>query len=293
MLRYPKIRCQEMDSRLTWRASGRVRLGPRKPKDRKTGDGPRRPSKSRTPSPDSNMPRRARLSLPGIPWHITQRGHNRSVCFFAEADYRLYLERLRELACAFDCAVHAYVLMTNHVHLLVTPAHADSAALLMKHLGQRYVQYVNRAYRRSGTLWEGRFRSCLVQSEVYLLACYRYIELNPVRGGIARHPRDYRWSSYHANALGKADPLLTAHEEYLRLDRDDSSRREAYRELFRLQPDAETLDQIRGATNGNFALGRESFHREIERALGRRARPGKPGRPAVAPAIEGQNISPL
>ena len=111
------------------------------------------------------MPRRARLSLPGIPWHLIHRGNNRSVCFHAEADYQYYLHYLQEFAARFGCAVHAYVLMTNHVHLLVTPSREDSVGLLMKHLGQRYVQYINRTYRRTGTLWEGRFRSCLTQSE--------------------------------------------------------------------------------------------------------------------------------
>ena len=114
------------------------------------------------------MPRRARLSVPGIPWHIIQRGNNRTACFYADEDYRLYLEHLTELSAKFGCAVHAYVLMTNHVHLLLTPEKEESAALLMKHLGQRYVQYVNRTYRRSGTLWEGRFCSCLAQFEEYV-----------------------------------------------------------------------------------------------------------------------------
>ena len=173
------------------------------------------------------MPRRARLSIPGIPWHIIQRGNNRSACFCAEEDYRRYLDTLGTLAPKYGCAVHAYVLMTNHVHLLLTPERADSAALLMKHLGQRYVQYVNRSYRRSGTLWEGRFRSCLTQSEDYVLACYRYIELNPVRASMVAHPRDYRWSSYRANAEGLADSLITPHIEYLRLGADPQERRAA------------------------------------------------------------------
>ena len=125
------------------------------------------------------MPRRARLSIPGIPWHIIQRGNNRSVCFYAEEDYLLYLHYLDEFATKFGCAIHAYVLMTNHVHLLLTPHEADAAGRLMKLLGQRYVQRVNRLYRRSGTLWEGRFRSCVVQDGVYLLGCSRYIELHP------------------------------------------------------------------------------------------------------------------
>ena len=228
------------------------------------------------------MPRRARLSLPGVPWHIIQRGNNRSVCFFAEEDYRFYLHHLEEFALRFGCALHAYVLMTNHVHLLLTPEREDSAALLMKHLSQRYVQYINRTYRRSGTLWEGRFRSCLTQSEDYVLACYRYIEINPVRAGMVNQPQDYRWSSYHANALGKADSLIVPHEQYLSIARTESARREAYRALFKAHLDPETLDEIRQSTNGNFALGGERFKKQIEKALGQRARRGKPGRPRQA-----------
>ena len=156
---------------------------------------------------ERTMPRRARLALAGIPWHIIQRGNNRAVCFHAEDDYQFYLHYLKTFADQFGCAVHAYVLMTNHVHLLLTPEREDSAALLMKHLGQRYVQYINRSYRRSGTLWEGRFRSCLTQSEDYVLACYRYIELNPVRAAMVIKPQDYRWSSFHANGMGKANAM--------------------------------------------------------------------------------------
>lgn len=176
------------------------------------------------------------------------------MCFYAEEDYCRYLDDLSALAPRFGCAVHAYVLITNHVHLLLTPEKADSAAVLMKHLGQRYVQYVNRVYRRSGTLWEGRFRSCLTQSEDYVLACYRYIELNPVRAGLVRHPRDYRWSSFHANGDGKADRLILPHEQ---------ARRQAYRALFRAHLDEETVTAIRQATNGNFVLGNDCFQAEI------------------------------
>ncbi len=225
------------------------------------------------------MPRRARLSLPGIPWHIIQRGNNRSACFFADEDYRLYLNHLTELAERFACAVHAYVLMTNHVHLLLTPEEADGPALLMKHLGQRYVQYVNRTYRRSGTLWEGRFRSCLTQTEDYVLACYRYIELNPVRADMVRHPRAYKWSSYRTNAEGRDDPLITPHDQYRRLGRTWATRRETYRALFKAQFDARELNEIRDATNGNYALGTQRFQEQIEAALGQRAQRGKAGRP--------------
>ena len=225
------------------------------------------------------MPRRARLSLPGIPWHIIQRGNNRSVCFHAEEDYQFYLHYLKEFAEKFGCAVHAYVLMTNHVHLLLTPTRADSAGLLMKHLGQRYVHYINRIYRRTGTLWEGRFRSCLTQSEDYVLACYRYIELNPVRAGMVMKPQDYRWSSYHANGLGKASALITPHDEYRRLGKTESERLEAYRALFRAHVDEALVEEIRSATNGNYALGGKRFQAQVETALGRRAVRGVAGRP--------------
>ena len=228
------------------------------------------------------MPRRARLSLPGIPWHIIQRGNNRSVCFHAEEDYQFYLHYLKEFADKFDCAVHAYVLMTNHIHLLLTPAREDSVGLLMKHLGQRYVQYINRTYKRSGTLWEGRFRSCLAQSEDYVLACYRYIELNPVRAGMVMKPQDYRWSSFHANGLGKASALISPHDEYRRLGHAEAERREAYRALFRAHVDEALVEEIRIATNGNYALGNKRFQAKVETALGRRAVRGISGRPARA-----------
>ena len=149
------------------------------------------------------MPRRPRLILPGIPLHIIQRGNNRQACFYADEDCRNYLVWLQEYANRNRCAPHAYVLMTNHVHLLVTPQTAEGAGQLMKQLGQRYVQYVNRTYRRTGTLWEGRFRSCLTQEEHYVLACYRYIELNPIRAGMVEHPAEYLWSSYRANTQGE------------------------------------------------------------------------------------------
>lgn len=225
------------------------------------------------------MPRRARLSIPGIPWHIIQRGNNRSACFYSELDYRRYLDTLKEQADKCGCQVHAYVLMTNHVHLLLTPEKEGSAALLMKHLGQRYVQYINRTYKRSGTLFEGRFRSCLTQDEVYVLACYRYIELNPVRANIAKHPRDYPWSSYRNNAEGKRSELISPHEQYMRLGQSDLARREAYRSLFKAHIDPEIQNDIRRSTNGNYALGGERFQEEIAAMLNRRVIPGKPGRP--------------
>jgi putative transposase len=225
------------------------------------------------------MPRRARLALPNIPQHLIQRGNNRQACFFADEDYHFYLEWLAEYAGKTGCRIHAYVLMTNHVHLLLSAEQTGAAGMLMKALGQRYVQYVNRTYRRSGTLWEGRFRSCLTQDEAYLLACQRYIELNPVRAVMVEHPAEYRWSSYRANAQGEPDALLHPHLLYSALGSDAASRQAAYRELFRLELEPGLLDEIRRATNGNFALGNERFAGELAAVLGRRVTPGQSGRP--------------
>jgi putative transposase len=184
-------------------------------------------------------------------------------------------------AAKFGCAIHAYVLMTNHVHLLVTPRTIDSVSQTMKHLGQRYVQYFNRKYERSGTLWEGRFKSCLIQSSVYLLFCYRYIELNPVRAEMVIRPQDYRWSSFGTNALGKASSLITPHEEYLNLGNNESERRESYRSLFGQELSRENLVGVRRATNGNFVLGNSAFARDMQKELGQRVIPNKAGRPKL------------
>lgn len=225
------------------------------------------------------MPRRARLAVAGIPWHIIQRGNNRTACFYCTDDYHRYLRDLAEQATKFGCHIHAYCLMTNHVHLLITPERQDSVGLMMKHLGQRYVQYINRTYRRTGTLWEGRFRSCLAQSEHYVMACYRYIELNPVRAGMVEHPADYPWSSYRSNGQGLASALLNQHALYRVLGRSGGERCRRYRELFRVHLEPELIDEIRQATNGNYVLGDSRFSAGIEAILQRRVTPGKAGRP--------------
>ena len=229
------------------------------------------------------MPRRPRILLPDYPLHIVQRGINREPCFFADEDYQCYLHWIEEAARDCRCAVHAYVLMTNHVHLLLTPNECGAPARLMQSLGRRYVQYVNRAYRRSGTLWEGRYRSSPTQAESHLLACYRYIELNPVRAGMVAHPAEYRWSSHRANAQGEGDALIQPHALFMALGPDAASRQSAYRELFRHALEPGLVDQIRRATNGNFALGSARFAEQIATTRGRRVSPGKSGRPRKAP----------
>lgn len=145
---------------------------------------------------------------------MVRRGNNRQPIFFEEADNLAYLAWLNESAERYDCAIHAYVLMTNHVHLLLTPKDAQSVSRMMQYLGRRFVPYINHRYGRSGTLWEGRFKSSLVQSEAYLLACARNIELNPVRAAMVARPAEYRWSSHRANAGGNTDALLRPHETY-------------------------------------------------------------------------------
>ncbi len=173
---------------------------------------------------------------------------------------------------------------------LLTPDKPDSCSLLMKHLGQRYVQYINKTYRRSGTLWEGRFKSCLIQEDTYFLSCSRYIELNPVRASMVNDPSDYPWSSYRTNGLGEPQALLTPHHLYRQLSSTDKKRQTAYRKLFKAHLTAEIVNDIREATNGNYALGNSRFKDEIETMLKRRARRGKPGRP-VKEASNAQAIS--
>jgi putative transposase len=227
------------------------------------------------------MPRRARITIANTPHHIIQRGNNRSACFYVDDDYHQYLDWLDKYSVECDCSVHAYVLMTNHVHLLVTPETSVSLSKMMKCLGQRYVQYINRTYGRSGTLWEGRFKSCITREDSYVLSCYRYIELNPVRAGIVEHPAEYFWSSYRSNAQHEQNRLISPHGAYLALGRSDEIRQRQYREMFKSELSPKMIDDIRMATNSNYALGSGKFAAEIEKALGRRVSPGINGRPRL------------
>jgi putative transposase len=211
---------------------------------------------------------------------VIQRGNNREAIFFAVDDYARYHDLLAEAAARYGCAIHAYVLMSNHVHLLATPGDADSLPRMMQLLGRRYVRHVNAAQRRSGTLWEGRYRAAPIDGTTYLLACCRYIELNPVRAGMVRRPRDYKWSSYRAHAQGAADALASDHPLYRALGRTKAERRTAYRSLFRARLDDGFVAALRHATNGGWALGDEPFKQRIAKAAGRRAEPLPLGRPA-------------
>lgn len=225
------------------------------------------------------MSRLPRLILPAVPLHIIQRGNNRSPCFANSTDYLVYLTLLRQYAAETACYVHAYVLMTNHVHLLLSTGSRTGPSVLMRRLGQHYVQYFNRRHGRSGTLWEGRFRSCLVDSERYLLVCQRYIELNPVRARMVGTPDAYPWSSYRANALGADDPLVTPHLVYSGLGTHEAERRAAYRHLFLDDISEQLLDEIRRAGNSSRPLGAASFVDEVANIFGQRPVQRRRGRP--------------
>ncbi len=229
------------------------------------------------------MSRPIRLILPGVAVHIIQRGNNRSACFDQDSDYLTYLGYLRHLSSKYGCDVHAYCLMTNHVHLLLTPSTAAACALLMRDLGRCYVRYFNRRYGRTGTLWEGRFRSCIAESADYVLACYRYIERNPVRAQIADHPSGFLWSSYAINAGMRSDPLMRPHVEYLALASDTEARYAAYRALFDERINERLQQSIRDATNGGYPLASEVFKATMVAPAGTRIRRGKPGPKAEQP----------
>lgn len=227
------------------------------------------------------MPRRPRIHIDGVPLHIVQRGHNREPCFFAEGDYSSYLHWLGEALREAECLLHAYVLMTNHVHLLLTPGKAAAVPKLLISLGRRYVQYINRSYRRTGTLWDSRYKSSLVEPDTYLLACQRYIELNPVRAAMVDDPARYRWSSYRSNGLGQPDPRLTPHSLYLALGRNDKERQTAYRALFKGHLDRDAIDDIRLALNQSQPVGNPRFHARIEQMTGGRREAKPRGRPRI------------
>lgn len=225
------------------------------------------------------MPRRPRLVVAGIPLHITQRGVNRAAIFLDAEDCTRYRELLADIAAGHDLAVHAYALMTNHVHLLLTPARTDDLAHAMRLLNQRYVTAFNRRHRRTGTLWESRFRSCLVDTERYLLTLYCYIELNPVRAAMVEAPEHYRWSSARANLGLAADPGLTPHAVYLALGTTETDRVRTYAGWLRSRTTDDDLVAIRAHIQQERALGSPRFQAMVARTLNRPVALRRRGRP--------------
>lgn len=225
------------------------------------------------------MPRPRRLELPGVPVHIVQRGVNRAACFFGDADRRFYLKCLERYAARRGCAVHAYVLMANHVHLLVTPQERGAIASMLQDIGRKYVRVVNTLHDRTGTLWEGRFKSSLIDTENYFIACHRYIELNPVRAGIVQRPLDYIWSSHAHYALGQHSPLITHHPIHKALGAAETERRAAFQVLFSENLDLLTLERIRTAVNSGCVLGSDGFAISASEQAGQPVRNTRRGRP--------------
>ena len=224
------------------------------------------------------MPRRARMYIPNLPYHIVQRGNNREECFIEPENYLFYLELWQALSQRYGVRVHAYCLMTNHIHFLVTPEKEDSISTTMKVVGSRYAQYINKKYQRTGTLWEGRNRSSLIQTEKYLLTCYRYIELNPIRAGMVKRPEEYKWSSYGMNAWG--DPgWLSPHEEYLALGKSKKERCYVYRDIFKTHLSEESLHLFRQSAHYCQPIGDERFRKQIEMKYGIKLGQARRGRP--------------
>jgi putative transposase len=215
------------------------------------------------------MARWPRQVLPGVPMHLVHRGNNRATTFRDRTDFEFYRESLSEASTRAHCAIHAYSLMSNHVHLLLTPEDPNGPARLMQALGSRYVRFANARHARSGTLWEGRYRSSLVGSPRYLLACSRYIDLNPVRAGMTGAPEEYPWSSNRHLAFGVPDGLVTLHPVYRDLGANPQARQATYRALCRCALDADTVDQIRRNTNNGSALGPLRFLAQVAEVIQR------------------------
>lgn len=229
------------------------------------------------------MARLSRLTLPGHPHHVIQRGNNRQAIFASTADYQTMLDLLDENARKFNVAIHAYVLMGNHFHLLATPQTADGLPQMMQALGRRYVRYFNDSQKRTGTLWEGRYKSTLIQTERYLLACMAYIDLNPVRAGMVMQARDYPWSS-HAHYVGlRIDKLLTPHALVWDLGNTPFAREAAYADLVQAGVSARQQQALTDSALRGWALGEPEFVENLQKKTTRRVSKGLAGRPLLKP----------
>jgi len=226
------------------------------------------------------MARRLRLFAADIPYHVIQRGNNRNPIFFSEEDYLFFLDTLAEAKIKHPCLVLGYCLMTNHFHLLLQPKEKDNVSLLIKLLGGKYVRYINKAYKRTGTLWEGRFKCCLIDKNIYFLSCLRYIETNPVRAGMVVLPELYRWSSYRARAFGEKNAILDLDSWYNGLGPNPQEQQLNYRKFFKTSMPESELKLIREMTQKNGLIGCSNFKEGIQRITGKKIIFRDPGRPA-------------
>jgi len=227
------------------------------------------------------MARLRRLSIAGFTQHVIQRGNNRLPCFFGSDDYEQYLEYLSDTLEKQGVMLHSYCLMPNHVHLLMTPETIDGISRVLQDLGRRYVRYINYKYRRTGTLWEGRYHSCLIENGFYILDCYRYIEMNPVRNAIVKSTQHYKWSSFNCNGLNKPDCFIVPHAEYLKFGKDLKNRCYAYKDLIDIELQTDRLRKIQEATQSNRIYGSNDFINWVERELSVKVRKKKAGRPRM------------
>ena len=225
------------------------------------------------------MTRLPRYAIKNQPQHIIQRGRDGQQIFFEEQDYQYFYDCLDAAAYNYNLKIHAYVLMPNHVHILATPGSTDSISRTTQSVGRNYVQYFNECCNGSGTLWEGRYRATVIDSKRYLLTCTRYIELNPVRNGLVKNPKNYRWSSYAHNALGKEDEIISVHQEYLKLGNNDKQRAKAYLAMFKQKISNQIVQLITETALKGWVLGDAKFARKIEKLSGRRAFQLPKGRP--------------
>ena len=227
------------------------------------------------------MTRRRRIFVPGYPLHVVQRGNDRRAIFLDDSDRIRYLDFLVEAAERHECAVHCYVLMGNHVHLLMTPAYADSLPRTMQSVGICYVRYFNTAYERTGGLWDSRYRACLINTDRYLENCYRYIELNPIRANLVADPADWPWSSHRLHAFGEPDRVVSVHDYYAELGATAQRRRSRYQQWFREPLTQDELQNIRKTTRQELVLGDDAFKQQLEAQLSRPVRPTRRGRKKI------------
>ncbi|ARU58815.1 transposase [Oleiphilus messinensis] len=225
------------------------------------------------------MARKPRFNLTDYPQYIMQRGHNRLPCFFDQQDYEMFLESLEKAATQYQCEIHAYALLKTEAHIIVTPRVQGGVSQMMQSLGRRYVQYMNHRYHRSGTLWEGRYKSSLIDSSAYMITCTRYIESLPVDMGLSDSEATYPWSSYQTHAGGQSNPVLKPHEMYNELGEDEGQRCEVYRELFGFELDPGIKKHIVETLNLEMVLGGDRFKHQIQLMVDRPVRPKKRGRP--------------
>jgi len=236
------------------------------------------------------MPRLPRPIADGLLYHALNRGNNRAAVFGCADDYATFLQALAKTKKRYPFALYGYCLMTNHFHLLVEPSQVGDLGRFMQSVGRRYVRYINGTYQRSGTLWEGRFKSAAVSRDEYLMVCSRYIELNPVRAGLVNHPREYRWSSYQYRALGIPDCLLGEDPWYTGLGMNAEGRQKAYRDWVESRIKEGEWEQIRQATQRGRLVGREAFQKEIEVMVGRRLIGESRGRPKKVESVTDEKV---